>query len=99
MGHTVLSQRIVIDIILKELKDYGKSLRKDDYIIYEQLLKKTFKHISNISYTSSINVWALILLSIILEQEKKIKEIEDERIFNGRLQIQEPSGAMDKNTL
>ena len=43
MGHTVLSQRIVIDIILNELKDYGKSLRKDDYIIYEQLLKKNIQ--------------------------------------------------------
>ena len=79
MGHTVLSQRIMVDIILAELKSFSKALRHDDRVIYENMLKKSLKRVGAISYTSSVNVWAFILLSIILEQEKKINESYSDR--------------------
>jgi len=60
----------MVDIILSELKDYGKALREDERIIFERMLKKALKKVGAISYTSSINVWAFILLSILLEHEK-----------------------------
>ena len=62
------------DIILEELRSYGKALRKQDREIYEQLLKLPFKHLGSIGYASSMHVWAFLLLSIVLEQEKKIKK-------------------------
>ena len=74
MGHTVLSQRMMVDIILSELKSYGNALRAEDRVIYENMLKKALKRVGAISYASSVNVWAFILLSIILEQEKKIND-------------------------
>ena len=74
MGHTVLSQRMMVDIILSELTDYGKALREEDRIIYNKMLKKSLKKVGAISYTSSSNVWAFILLSILLEQEKRIEK-------------------------
>jgi len=76
MGHTVWSQRIVLDILLGELKSYGKALREDDRLIYEGLLKKPLKHYGTISYTNSVHAWAFLLLTILLEQEKKIKSLE-----------------------
>ena len=70
MGHTVTSQRIVVDTILQELKDYGKSLRQEEQEAFASLLSKVKKHISSISFSCSYNTWALVLFSILLEQEK-----------------------------
>ena len=71
MGHTVSSQRITLDILMSELRSYGKALRKEDRELLERLLKKAFKHYGSISYANSIHAWAFLLLSIILEQEKE----------------------------
>ena len=76
MGHTVWSQRIVMDVMLGELSAYGKSLREDEKRIYDEMLKTALQHIGNVSYTSSVNAWALVLLSIMLEQEKRIRKVE-----------------------
>ncbi len=80
IGHTVLSQRMIVDIIINELRTYAKALREEDRVIYEELLKLPLKKVGAISYTSSIDVWAFILLSIILEQEKKFKELTTKMI-------------------
>ncbi|MBD3309967.1 hypothetical protein GF351_01975 [Candidatus Woesearchaeota archaeon] len=95
---------MLIDIIIAELRDYGKALRKEDRDIYESLLKLPLKKAGAISYTSSINAWAFLLLSIILEQEKNMREREkkmakeDESLANGRLQERELSCALDKDS-
>jgi hypothetical protein len=77
MGHTVSSPRIVIETILRELKDYGKALRESDRQAYERMLAMPLKHIGTMSYASSLDVWALILLSICLEQQKKLEYLEN----------------------
>lgn len=86
MGHTVTSQRRMIDIVLNELNSYGKALRKEDRLIYEDMLKETMEHVGAISYTSSIDIWAMILLSIILQQQKQLNELSkhehNERVVN-----------------
>jgi uncharacterized protein (DUF697 family) len=86
MGHTVSSQRMVADDIVAELKSYGKALRSGDRAFYEDVLKQAFKHYGSISYASSIHTWAFLLLSILLEQEKRIQEMEHARMAHGRLQ-------------
>lgn len=72
MGHTVQSQRMVIDMVLSELAGFSKALRKDERLVLEKLLKEPLKHIGSISNASSVDVWALILLSILIEQEKRL---------------------------
>ncbi len=79
MGHTASSQRIVTDSLLQELADYGKALRADEQLIYSQMLKEPLKHFGSISNASSLHTWALLLLSIQLEQEKKIHKLEHEK--------------------
>jgi len=90
---------MLTDIIIAELKDYAKALRQEDRIIYESLLKLPLKKVGAILYTSSINAWAFILLTIILEQEKKIQELigEHESLANGCIQERELDCAMDKD--
>lgn len=73
MGHTVSSQRIVADTIISELREYGRSLRKEDQEAFEGLIRKVKLHFSNISFACSYNAWALVLLSILLEHEKRIR--------------------------
>ncbi|MFH1398831.1 MAG: hypothetical protein ABIG95_01850 [Candidatus Woesearchaeota archaeon] len=100
MGHTVWSQRMIVDVMLDELKNYGRSLRQPERELYESLLKKSLKHLGNISFASSIHVWAFVLLSILLEQEKRIIELEElyESLANGCVQEQEFACALAKNT-
>lgn len=73
MGHTTLSQRIVTDKVLAELAEYGKPLRKEEREAFEALVAKAMKHYASISYASSYNTWALVLFSMLLEQEKERK--------------------------
>jgi hypothetical protein len=76
MGHTVASQRIVLDSLQAELLQFGKALRGADREIFERMLKKSFLHYGEISYANSFHAWAFLLLSIMLEQEKLILEKE-----------------------
>lgn len=78
MGTTVTSQRIITESILSELRDYGCVLRKDERTVFEEMLKKPYLHFGSISNASSINAWALIIMSILLEQEKRIRTLEGE---------------------
>lgn len=85
MGHTAYSQRIVTDSLLKELADYGKALRADERYLYTQMLKEPLKHFGSISNASSLHTWALLLLSIILEQQKKLHSLENELLDTRRV--------------
>jgi hypothetical protein len=76
MGHTVTSQRIVVESILKELNDYGRSLNQEDKPAFRSLLSKIKIHLSSIGYACSYNTWALVLFSILLEQEKQIHKLK-----------------------
>ncbi len=75
LGHTVSSQRKLVEEALLEFKEYGKTLRKDQRIIYEEMLEKVYERVGSISYASSIHVWAFVLLSIMFEQELKLNDI------------------------
>ena len=82
MGHTVTSQRIMIDVVLMELRKFSGVLRKDERMILEHLLTQPLKHVGATSYASSIDIWALLLLSILIEQEKRLAalEVKDDRL-------------------
>jgi hypothetical protein len=75
MGHTVSSQRQVADAILQELEAYARALRQEDLPAFRSLLAKAKRHFGTISYVSSYNTWAFVLISMLLEQEKEILEM------------------------
>jgi hypothetical protein len=97
MGHTVSTQRMVLENIVNELNSYGKALRKEDRIIFEQILKQAFKHFGSISYANCLDPWPLLLLSILVEQNKRIKTMEElyESLVNGLLPLQQLDNPMD----
>jgi hypothetical protein len=75
MGHTNRSQRMVVEGILHELNDYGKSLREEDKEAFRRVAAKAMLHFGSISYSCSYNTWALVLFSMILEQEKELIDL------------------------
>ena len=83
MGHTVMSQRMAADKIVETLRSYGKSLRNDDRAIYEELLTAAYPHFGNISYANSAETWATVLLSIMLEMEKRNRNAHHRRLQTG----------------
>ena len=40
------------------------------------MLKRSFQHYGAISYADSFHAWAFLLLSVMLEQEKALQELE-----------------------
>jgi hypothetical protein len=62
-----------LDIIMGELKDYGKALRSEDREILEELLKKVYAHYGAISFANSMHAWAFLILSIMIEKEKEVR--------------------------
>jgi galactitol-specific phosphotransferase system IIC component len=89
MGHTVSSQRMIIDIMLKELKDFAKALREEDRKIYLDLIKLPLKRVGAISYASSVNAWAFLILSILIEMQKNVAD--------GRIQKREQDSFVDQD--
>jgi hypothetical protein len=94
MGHTVWSQRITLDVILGEMKDYRKALAADDRAVFEQMMKGPLKHYGSISYAGSFHAWAFLLLSIMLEQEKRLRRLEYEGMADGCVQEEELDSAV-----
>ena len=97
MGHTVWSSRQNLDILLDELSSYGKALRQEDREIFVRLLKVPLQHVGSISYVSSLHEWAFLLLSIMLEQEKRLRKLEETygRVVNGCVQERQLDNTVD----
>jgi hypothetical protein len=89
MGHTVASQRIMVDLVISELMSYAKALREEDRKIFFELLKYPLKRVSAISYASSMHVWAFLIISMIIELKK------NESMAHGRLPEGELNNPLD----
>ena len=72
MGHTVTSQRQVSEQIMRELTDFKRSLKAKDREHFDSLLNAARKHYGSVSYTSSYHTWAILLLAMLLEQQKQL---------------------------
>lgn len=66
----------MIDMVLNDLKQFSGALRKQDRLVLERILTEPLKHAGAIGNASSIDVWAIILLSILVEQEKRLATLE-----------------------
>jgi hypothetical protein len=67
---------MMVDVVLSDLKAFSKALRKDERILLAKLLKEPLKYVGAISNASSIDIWAMMLLAILLEQEKRFGVLE-----------------------
>lgn len=78
MGRTVKSFRMVVEDEYACIKKFKKALRKKDREILEEMLIKARLHTQAGTYASFLDPFHAIIISILIEQEKKI------RGFDGR---------------
>ena len=71
MGHTVPSQRQVVENIIAVLQRYKDSLRKEEREIIDEFIRDVYKHTGSISYGNTYHFCALVIISVLLEQRKK----------------------------
>lgn len=84
-----------MDHMLSELKAFGRALPKDEQERLAKVLSLPLKRIGAVSYAGSIHSWAILLLCIILEQERRIAGLED--VADGRIQEKGQGRLMDKD--
>lgn len=101
MGRTVPSYRDVIDDELQTLKKYRSALRKEDQALFDEMMSYAKFHISASSYSSRLNPFESIVLNILLEQQRLIKElmggekIAMRRVLQGRQTVLASEAAKD----
>ncbi|MBS3061690.1 MAG: hypothetical protein J4215_03855 [Candidatus Diapherotrites archaeon] len=76
MGRTVPSFRQVVGNEYSTLEKYCKALRKQDGELLRELILSARMHTHAAGYAGFLDPMQAILLGMLLEQEKKIKEIE-----------------------
>src|SRR3989344_1124897 len=101
MGRTVPSYRDVIDDELSTLKKSRSALRKEDQELFDEMMSYAKFHISASSYSSRLNPFESIILNILLEQQRLIRELMGNeklavrRALLGRLTALISEGAKD----
>jgi hypothetical protein len=71
MGHTIPSQRQLVEEIIDGLDTYKDSLRPDERDIIDDVVEDAYKHMGSVSYGNTYHTWALVILSILVEREKQ----------------------------
>ena len=90
---------MTLDVLIGELAGYGKALRQDDREVLAQLLKVPMRHVGAMSYANSMHAWAFLLLAIQLEQEKRLRRVEEryESLADGCLSEWQQDSALDQD--
>ncbi len=88
MGKTVESYRLALDIELQSWSGFAKALRSDDREAFERLTDACRNHASAGSNATRPEVFEAMVMSVLLEQEKKLIRIEKE--FNAIKQCAQP---------
>ncbi len=76
MGKTVESYRLALDAELQSWSGFAKALRIDDRQAYERLGDACRNHASAGSNATRPEVFEPMVMSILLEQEKKLIRLE-----------------------
>jgi hypothetical protein len=78
MGKTVESYRIALDTEIQRWNGFAKALRTEDREAFEQMTDACRNHASAGSNATRPVVFESMVMSILLEQQKKLTRIEKE---------------------
>lgn len=76
MGKTVESYRLALDIELQTWRGFFNALRTDDRNAFEQMTDACRNHASAGSNATRPEIFESMMMSILLEQQKKITRLE-----------------------
>ena len=77
MGRTVPTFRNMIELFGFEWNDFKRALRYNDKETFEELLNHARKHASASSNMINPNPFEPIVMSILIEHEKKLRELRE----------------------
>ena len=72
MGRTVPSFRMQLEEIIEEFSTFRRILHGEDKIIFDKLINMARKHASSGTIVPKLDPMNVLLLSIIIEQQKEI---------------------------
>jgi hypothetical protein len=78
MGKTVESYRLALDAEIQTWNGFAKTLRTDDREAFEQMTDACRNHASAGSNATRPEVFEPMVMSILLEQQKKLIRLEKE---------------------
>jgi len=78
MGKTVESYRIALDTEIQSWNGFAKALRTDDREAFEQMTDACRNHASAGSNATRPEIFEPMIMSILLEQQKKLMRLEKE---------------------
>jgi len=78
MGKTVESYRIALDTEIQSWSGFAKALRTDDREAFEQMTDACRNHASAGSNATRPEVFEPMVMSILMEQQKKLMRLEKE---------------------
>jgi hypothetical protein len=76
VGHVVSSQRQNLEQMISEMEGYARSLRPAERAVFTELLRVPLRNVGPVSCANSLHAWSFLLLSIMVEQEKRLLELE-----------------------
>ncbi|HVP16063.1 MAG TPA: hypothetical protein VMT42_01705 [candidate division Zixibacteria bacterium] len=80
MGKTVESYRLALDTEIQSWNGFVKALRTDDRDAFEQMADACRNHASAGSNATRPEVFEPMVMSILLEQQKRLKRLEKELV-------------------
>jgi hypothetical protein len=97
MGRTVKTASMLILDESSRWREFRAALRTRDREAFDRLAAHSRRHFSAISNSGIINPFEAVILSILLEYEKRIESLEDDRNIIRLKPRGEPDSLMDKN--
>lgn len=72
MGRTLSTYTDLVLSLQEQLAKFRRALRKDEQELFDRLIAFALKHTGKGTYSSALNPVEMMLLSMILEQQKQI---------------------------
>lgn len=84
MGRTVPTYRLALERMAQQWNDFKRALRKDDREAFESLVNRARMHASAATYAISLDPTESAFLSMLLEHEKELMRLKEERAARER---------------
>lgn len=95
MGKTLSTTTEFFQKIESRLSLYRKALRREDQLLLDQILANARKHLSAISESGTPLPFELMLLSMLLEQQKQIEALKTQLAPQKKFQAEKLPPWMD----
>jgi hypothetical protein len=88
MGRTVPSFRMLLEEIIVELSAFRRALRGEDKVAFDSLMNKARSHASSCTVAPTLDPMGSVFLSILIEQEKELNSLKEDRHVPAGHQVQ-----------